>query len=160
MVDDSPALADQLQRFVQRLGPPPCRTLEGKFLAGAEEIEMTATDGRSGPVLDRTATTSIPNLKQFVRKNPAKAFILRVRAGATVAQRVRAALGPGDKHVSASPGQKISLQELDLNLVSRDLTFVALGEIYAWNGITILWPRDAVGRSTVRGGLLVLDSTA
>ena len=160
MVDDSPALADQLQRFVQRLGPPPCRTLKGKFLAGAEEIEMTAMDARSGSVLDRTATTSIPNLKQFVCKNPAKAFILRVRAGATVAQRVRAALGPEDRYVPASPGQKIRLQKLALNLRSREVAFVASGEVYAWEGITIQWPRDARGRSTVRGALLVLDSPA
>lgn len=159
MADDSPLKSDELERFVKKFAAPN-RTLEGKFLAGAEEIEMTATDGRGGSGLDRTATTSIPNLKRFVRKNPAKDFILRVRAGATIAQRVRAALGHEDRHVPARPGQRISLQELNPNLASRDVTFVALGEIYAWNGVTILWPRDAVGRSTVRGGLLVLDSTA
>ena len=90
-MDDSPVQADQLRKFVRKFALAPIRALEGKFLAGPEEIEITATELHSGSTLDRTATTSIRNLKQFVRKNPGKAFTLRVRAGATLAQRIRSA---------------------------------------------------------------------
>jgi hypothetical protein len=157
LADNDTPKFEQVKRFVRK-SLPSGRMLQGELFADADEIEVTATDPRNGAVLDRTATIRVPNLKRFVRRNPEKTFILRVRAGATLAQKVRLILGREDRYVPASPGQTITLRELNLDLISRDITFVASGEVYAWEGVTILWPRDAAGRSTVRGGLLVLDS--
>jgi len=124
--------------------------------SGSEQIEITATDERSGVLLDRACTTLLPALKKFIRRNRQRGFSLHVWAGAKIAHLICASLGMPFLYDSGHSGGWLRIREQVAMEFRREIITLAEGDTYAWRGVTVHFPRDPWQRATVRDALLLL----
>lgn len=170
---DTEALMEVLSGLAKR-----SLELDASLLCDAEEIEITVSDARSRKVLDRAWSKKLPALKRFIcrirqaqRKRGAARragrvhasgeydailFMVRVRGGRGVADRLHAALGLPSRCHSSPIGEGLRISEPRTADAKREITICAQGATYIWRGVTIRFPRDLWQRATIRDTLLAL----
>ena len=126
--------------------------LNGKLLGKARHIEITAFEPHTGRLLDRCNSTRLADLKGVVRGNRRAGFVLRISSDPGTAGPIRAALESPDYFESVPKRTRLALVADD----GRECHFMATGEVYAWLGVSVVWPQDAAGRATIRDCFVVL----
>ena len=149
--DDS----EQAREIVSR-GARRSRTLHAAALRGAEMIEVTAIDRGTGALRDRMWTRRLKGAKQFLHRNREALFEAQLWAGPTTARRIFAALGEPDAYDSTYSRRRLYLL-YQLASMTKRVAMVAPQEgTYAWRGVTLSFPRDASGRATIGGAVVIL----
>ena len=129
--------------------------LDGKLLGKARQIEITAIEAGTGRLLERHNSTRLADLKRVVRENRRAGFVLRVLADSRTAGPIKAALESPDYFESIPTRFRLVLLADD----GRVCHFMAKGEVYAWLGVSVVWPQDAAGRAMIRDCLVVLTES-
>jgi hypothetical protein len=132
------------------------RTLHAAALRGAEIIEVTAIDSRSGALRDSMWTRHPKEVKKFVRSNREAFFELRVAAGQATARRVLAALGAPDVCDSMHSRARLYLLYRFASTAKRVAIVAPQEGTYAWRPVSLIFPRDPSGRATIRGAVVIL----
>src|SRR5690348_13581801 len=91
--------------------PDRARILYANLLHGSEHIEITASDPRTGKVLDQTCPRQLQELKPLVRRNREALFTLHVWAGPATAWRVCAALGAQAFYDATNSGDYLHISD-------------------------------------------------
>jgi hypothetical protein len=136
------------------------RVLDAGLLTDAGSVEVTAFDPSTGQMRDRISETRAAGIKRFVLRNRLATFALRIIADRETAGSITNALGMSTCYETVKGPRSVLTREL--LAVPREATCFRAddGDVYGWPGVTVAFPRDDWGRSTIRDALVILFEPA
>ena len=131
------------------------QNLDVTAVKSAAEIRLEAMDPRTGRIADSTTSTSWNDIKAVRRTNPHCVFALRIVGDTDEIRTAREQMGePGYSGLLA---EGFSMQLFGTGGGRfRQMHFMTPGQVFAWFGITVLFPRDPNGSATIRDALVVV----
>jgi hypothetical protein len=130
--------------------------LDAGLLRGAENIEITAAEPRTGVVLNSICTRRLLVAQNFIRRNRRALFTLHVSCAPVIAERVQVVLGGPALYDSTASDGRFHISYPAPCAAMREIVRFPHSLICAWCGVTVRFPRDPYGRATIRDAVIVV----